>query len=270
MKIRRRLLALVTPLLAASALAVLPGTAQAVGTVDQDQPAQDGSISMLPGLAQTFTVARTGRFDGVSLTSPSGGRVLLQVYALRADGTPDIARPMMAGNQQAVILAGTTVQVPLPSFPVVAGQRYALAIGVVSIYDTVSLATATGDPYAGGQLFQVPGIYTFNPVPGVDLRFATYVTDAPAPTTLSVRPLTDTAGRPTAVLTSGGAPVAGRTVSFELRRPDQRVKDRCSAVTDTTGTATCTKARWLMPAGGSLLATFAGDATYAPTTATTL
>ena len=54
---------------------------------------------------------RTGLFDGVTLMSPGGGRVLMQVYPLRPDGTPDITQPRMAGNQQGILLAGTPAEI---------------------------------------------------------------------------------------------------------------------------------------------------------------
>ena len=263
----------VARVLLAAALATVmvlawPAGAGALGTADQEQPAQAGSIAMPPGLAQTFTVGRTGVLDGISLTTtaPSLSRLVLQFYELKADGTPDLTRPLMPASVQVNLPPGTTV-IPLAGFPVTAGQQIGLAIGLLDpVHLTASLATMSGDPYPAGQLFQVPGIYTFNPVEGVDLRFATYVTSRTA-TALTLKPLSKTAHHPTAFLTADGLPLPGKTVVFELHRADGSLKSTCSALTDTNGRARCSSVRWKIPVGGSLVATYAGDASYLPSTA---
>lgn len=66
-----------------------------------------------------------------------------------------------------------------------------------------------------------------------------------------------------AVLTSAGAPVVGRTVSFVYGAPDG-ANLPCSAITDASGRAACTIPR--VPGGSTpdvnILVTFAGDSTY--------
>ena len=255
---------------AVAALAVAAPVAPAFGPIDQQQPDADGAIVMPPGIAQTFTVGRTGKLDAFSLSSPSSARISFQIYDLRADGTPDVSRPRLTQNGTASLLAGTPADIAVSPVAVSAGDRLALAIGTIRSYASDDLATAGGDRYPAGQLFQVSGYWTFEAVAGVDLQFATHVTAAPAVTQLALKSLASTAGRPTALLTTGTAlaPLPGKVVTFSLLRSTGAVKDQCTATTDLTGTATCTSKRWSIPAGGSLRATFAGDADYAPATAT--
>lgn len=255
--------------LAIAVAGATPASAWALGPVDQQQPAQDSAIVMPPGIAQTFTVGRSGMLDGLSLTSPGGGTINYQLYAVRPDGTPDVTRPLLAKNAQAALFPGVTATIPLPApVPVVAGQRIALGVGTIRSTATLALATAAGDPYPAGDLFQVISISSFTPVTGVDLQFSTTVTSVWA-TTLALRTLASTGGTPTAVLTysSPAVPLSGRAVTFDLLRATGAVKATCTATTDAAGTAACAKVRWQIPSGGSLRATFTGDATYLSSTA---
>ncbi len=229
--------------LAAVLCGVLTSPASALGPIDQQQPFADGAITMPPGIAQTFTVGRSGGLDGVTLSSPTSARINYQFYDLRPDGTPDVTRPRLAQNGTASILAGVPATIGFPAFRVAAGDRLALAVGTIRSYASDQLATAAGDRYPAGELFQVSGYWTFTSLTGVDLQFSTHVTAAPAPTVLTVAPLSSTSGRPTAVLeTATAQAVAGRTVTFQLLRAGGDAKSTCSATTDATGTATCAKA----------------------------
>lgn len=251
---------------AAIALAAGAPAASALGPVDQSQPAADGSITMPPGIAQTFTVGRDGRLDGITLSAPASEVVSYQFYDLQADGTPDVSRPRLAQNGTATLVGGVQSDIGFPGIAVKAGDRLAFAAGSARSTVSASLATGSGDPYLAGDLFTVGGYWTFTPV-AADLQFSTHVT-APAPTQLALATLRSSGGRPTAVLTSGSAmaPVAGRTVSFVLLRSNGAVRDSCSAVTSSTGTATCAK-KWSI-AGGSMTAEFAGDIDYQASSAT--
>jgi hypothetical protein len=250
-------------------LAAAAPAASALGTIDQQQPAQDAAITMPPGIAQTFTVGRPRRLDGLTLTATTTGVVVYQLYDLRPDGTPDVSRPRLPANGSAALLAGVPADIAISPVSVAAGDRLALALGTVRSRATMSLATGTGDRYPAGDLFTVSGAFSFTAVPGVDLAFATHVT-SPAPTQLVMRTLRTTSGRPTAVLTTGDvpAPLPGATVTFALRRADSTTKTTCTATTDATGTAACAGVKWALPKGGSATAAYAGDADHLPSSAT--
>lgn len=64
--------------------------------------------------------------------------------------------------------------------------------------------------------------------------------------------------------TSGGTPVPGETITFKLD-----ADGTCSAVTDATGTATCSLTPTLAAGTYTLTATFAGDSTFGPSSAST-
>lgn len=155
--------------------AVVSSTAAAFGPTDQAQPYQDGKIVMPPGVAQTFTVGRSGRLDGFTLTSPSGAPLFLQVYTVKTDGTPDLSHPLLPQNQTIALYPGAQTNVAVPAVPVKAGQKLAIALGTIRSRTTADLATGMGDRYTAGQLFQVTGAFNFIPVAGADLTFATHV-----------------------------------------------------------------------------------------------
>jgi hypothetical protein len=169
---KRGLLMLV---LGAVVFGAVASTAAALGPVDQSQPYADGSLVMPPGVAQTFTVGRSGRLDGFRLTSPSGAPLFLQVYPVRADGTPDVSHPLLARNQTIALRPGVPTDVAIPAIPVTKGTKLALALGTIRSTASADLSIGTGDRYTAGQFFQVMGAFTFKPVAGTDMTFATHV-----------------------------------------------------------------------------------------------
>jgi hypothetical protein len=130
---------------------------------------------MPPGVAQTFTVGRTGRLDGFTLTSPGGAPLFLQVYTVKADGTPDVTHPLLARNLLISLRPGSPTNVAIPALRVQAGQKLALALGTIRSTAAAGLSVGSGDRYPRGQLFQVGGAFAFTPVAGADLTFATHV-----------------------------------------------------------------------------------------------
>jgi hypothetical protein len=262
MKLRARLL---TAAVGATAVVALALPAGAVGTVDQAQPGTDGSVLVNPGLLQTFTVGRTGRLDGIQLTSPSGGPGVIQIYRVGATlpGTP-----LLASNLLVSLMPGQPATIGLSTpIAVTAGDVLGIGVGAVRSTSAIDLAQASGDPYAAGTLYRVVTVSSFTPL-GADLQFATFVTD-PAPTRLAVASLKSSKGHPSASLTvaSTGAPVAGKAVDFTLRRRDGSVASTCSATT-TTGAASCA-VKWSMPKGGRMDAAFAGDSDFAASNGST-
>jgi hypothetical protein len=242
----------------ATAVVMLSAPAGAVGTVDQSQPATDGTVTVYPGLLQTFTVGRTGRLDAVQITSPAGGPAVVQIYRVGATlpGTP-----LLASNLTVALMPGQPATIGLPSIAVRSGEVLGIAVGAVRSTSAVALAQANGaGSYAGGSLYRVTSVSSFTPL-DADLQFATFVTD-PAPTAISVASLRSTKGRPTATLTSGGTGVAGKSVAFTLLAADNSVVASCAATTGTAGTAACA-VKWSMPRNGRLQAAFAGDVDYA-------
>jgi hypothetical protein len=161
--------------LAAVLTAALASTAAAFGPTDQAQPYADGRIVMPPGVAQTFTVGKNGRLDGFTLTSPGGAPLFLQVYTVRADGTPDLSHPLLPQNQTIALSPGAPTNVAVPAIPVRVGQRLAVALGTIRSRTSADLAVGNGDRYPAGQLFTVTGAFNFTPVAGADLTFATHV-----------------------------------------------------------------------------------------------
>ena len=122
---KRTLLIIGVVFICAAALAPLAG---AFGAVDQAQPYADGTIVMPPGIAQTFTAGKAGRLDGFTLTTPTAAPVVLQVYAVRADGKPDITRPLLPSNQSIGLRAGAN-NIAVPAIPVSKGTKLALRSG---------------------------------------------------------------------------------------------------------------------------------------------
>lgn len=265
--IRRTTRTALFALAAAAALLVTPvGGADATGTVDQQQPTADSSVLVSPGLLQTFTVGRTGRLDAVQITSPLGGPANLQIYRIGAT-LPGAAQ--LPANVSIALMPGQPLTVGLGAgIPVTTGDVMGIAVGPVRTTSTLGLAQQTVGTYAGGTLYRVISINSFTDT-GADLQFATFVTD-PAPTSLALATLRSSKGVPTATLTANGtgSPVVGRTITFALRSSTGATTASCTAVTSTTGTAMCA-AKWSMPKRGSMAASFAGDADYAASGATT-
>lgn len=240
----------------------------AVGAADQSQPVADGSILVVPGLLQTFTVGRTGRLDAVQITSSNGGPANVQIYKVGATlpGTP-----LLASNLSVALMPGQAATIGLgQGIDVTAGDVLGIAVGGIRSTSAVELADQAVGTYAGGTLYRVNSISSFTDT-GADLQFATFVTEpaAPAATSLSLARLKTTKGAPTATLTSGGAGVAGKTITFAMTNRKGATVATCSAVTGATGVAACAT-RWNLPDHGTLVASFAGDAGYLASTATIL
>ena len=244
-------------------LAAAPGGA--IGAADQSQPVADGSIAVVPGLLQTFTVGRSGRLDAVQITSPNGGPANVQIYKVGATlpGTP-----LLASNLSVALMPGQAATIGLgQGIDVTAGDVLGIAVGGVRSTSAVELADQAVGTYAGGTLYRVNSISSFTDT-GADLQFATFVT-APAATSLSLARLKATKGAPTATLTTGGAGVAGKTITFAMTNRKGATVATCSAVTGATGVAACAT-RWNLPDHGTLVASFAGDGGYLASTATIL
>lgn len=156
-------------------LAWATGASAAVARLDQAQQYADATLVMPPGLAQTFVVGRTGKLSALSLTSPGGAPVVLQLYTLRPDGTPDVSHPLLPSNQTVALMPGAATMVSVAPTPVKRGEQLALALGTVRSTASADLAVGVGDRYPAGQLFQVSGAFAFQPVAGGDLTFSTYV-----------------------------------------------------------------------------------------------
>jgi hypothetical protein len=100
--------------------------------------------------------------------------MFLQVYPVRADGTPEISHPLLQQNQTIALRPGVATNVAIPPIAVKAGTKLALALGTIRSRATADLAVGTGDRYPAGQLYQAVGS-VFKPVAGADLTFATHV-----------------------------------------------------------------------------------------------
>lgn len=264
MSLRTRALPAIAGAVVLAFVSLLAAPAGAIGTLDQSQPLADSSVTVYPGLLQTFTVGRTGRLDGVQITSPGGGPAVVQIYRIGATlpGTP-----LLSSNLTVSLMPGQAATIGLPSIPVQQGDVLGIAVGAVRSTSGVDLAQATGSvSYPGGVLYRVVGASSFTPL-DADLQFATFVTD-PAPTQLDVATLRSTKGRPTATLTSAGTGVVGKSVSFTLRRVDGSVVSTCVATTTATGTATCA-VKWSMPRNGHMDVAFGGDVDYLSSTGST-
>lgn len=247
-------------LLAVLALGAAP--ANAGSNVDQSQPIADGTVTMPPGIAQTFTVGRSGSLDGITVVSATGGPAFFALYGVGADGTPDTSVVYTAPIAIALNLdAPTTVTLPAP-VPVAQGQRITIALGTIRSTQSLAMYAGAGDPYPAGDLLQMLSATNARPV-NADLEFTTWVSSQ-ASTELSLSALRATRGHPTAVLTSNGSPLAGRVVDFALRATNGKVRATCSAVTDASGRARCA-VEW--EGRGDLVGSFAGDAEYQPVTA---
>lgn len=178
---------------AALALAFVPATAGA-GTVDQEQMSStpDQAVVLADDhalAAQSFTAGRTGGLDQVDL-------VLSHAYAYRplrvairrvgGDGRPSdelgVTEISPAGEAHQATVRTASFDPPVY---VQAGRRYAIVAGSTDSdyrHPWFWLA-ASGDPYPSGgafQRFSQTGLDgSFEPLPGLDLMFRTYVGPGP-------------------------------------------------------------------------------------------
>lgn len=171
-------------------LALIPGAAAGLGTLDQQQTAT-GSSGYAVGLGldygQTFTTGATGSLTEVDLlvgTDPSqGGTVSVQIRTVDGEGRPTsnvLATTSLASSQLPSSTSWVTFAFATPA-EVVAGAQYAIILRAPD--NVVGWEASSSNPYAGGALYASPDGAPYVPIDNYDDdgTFRTYVTPPPSP-----------------------------------------------------------------------------------------
>ena len=209
----------------ASLLALVPGPALAIGTLDQQQTNTSGyTINWIPGvkLAQTFTAARTGKLDTIDINADGyGSPVTIEIEAATSVPTGAVL------DTQSLSLNDTGwTQIKVKTPPsVTAGSKYAI---LISQFTNVGWHGDCSNAYGGGQAF-VFDTSAWYSVPGwaaafgasassycaLDYAFRTYVTKpAPAATPKPATPAPTAA--PVATVAASAGTSAGESPSSEV------------------------------------------------------
>ena len=180
-----------TIVLAAALCVALPAQAATAGTLDQQQTVQTNSafVSGPDGApfsaAQTFTAGLTGGLDQVDLAlgqlGPSNSvGVTVEIWTVSGTGAPGVK----LGQSTTILPSAIPGGLPLtfvsaffsPPIPVTASVQYAI-VAYTGGADDYQWGTASPNPYAGGQLFQINASppTTFDANPNFDAAFKTYV-----------------------------------------------------------------------------------------------
>jgi hypothetical protein len=178
------------------------------GTLDQaffvDPPSAANTVSNTQDLAQTFTVGITGLLDRIDVQvgrdADPTGPLVVQLRKTLPSGFPgDTPADLLAevtldeSSIPTVTFATTFTQVDLggQSFPVIAGEVYAIALRSTTTGNSgrrYLWASDSPDQYAGGRAYVrgilTGGVYqTGNPV---ERGFRTYVVPIPEPSALTL------------------------------------------------------------------------------------
>jgi hypothetical protein len=171
----RRRTALVAIVLALS----LPGSALALGTLDQSQTEHEVtdalfSLTVVRPFGQTFTAGRTGLLDTVALLPPASYEgAELQIRAVE-DGLPTgtVLASQAFTSSETETLVATAFSAPAE---VTEGTQYAIVV-VPASTGIYQIAKSLGDAYAGGSAVAVgTGGATWS-AQSNDMVFETYVT----------------------------------------------------------------------------------------------
>jgi hypothetical protein len=211
---------------AACVLALAPGSALAMGTLDQQQANVSGyTITWIPGvvIAQTFTAGHTGRLDSIDVHAKDFVNTTVTVEIETAAGQPT---GTVLDKQNVVLKSSGWTHITLKAaVNVVAGGHYAI---VFTSFHDIGWNGACYNAYGGGQAlvfdtgawYSVQGWATAHggASPGYcaqDYAFRTYVTKAapvatPTPTTAPTVAPTPTPA-PSVAATDTPAPSASAT-----------------------------------------------------------
>ena len=160
-------------------LGLMPGSALAKPTVDQQNIADGTGFSGVDTLAQTFTVGRTGTLTQIDLLIDESPAKSLTVHIKAVGATYPTGSDLATGSASVNVQAW--YHFPLSkALSVKAGQKYAIifSLGATGgVYGSTS-----GDKYPRGQaLVEDPSWFTYAGT--IDFDFKTYVAPlAPAPT----------------------------------------------------------------------------------------
>jgi hypothetical protein len=144
-------------LVALAGLFVLAPSAQAVGTVDQQQLLNNGTCHLgSSGKAQTFTAGRSGRLDRVDVSLTSLGSVGTVTVELRTTVAGAPSNTVLGSDTiSAAGLGGLTTTHPTGIFTsipqVQVGTVYAIVVYATLTAGDVEIGCDTTQSYAGGQ-----------------------------------------------------------------------------------------------------------------------
>jgi hypothetical protein len=159
-------------------LGLMPGSALAKATVDQQNVVYNAGFGGAQTLAQTFTVGRTGTMTQVDLYISESPAKAVTVHIQAVPVTYPFGNDLASGSSASVNAEGWYSFSLFPAMSVTTGQKYAIVFNLGATGDVYGSTSA--DEYAGGQaLLEDPSWSAFAGT--IDFDFKTYV-EAPAPT----------------------------------------------------------------------------------------
>lgn len=190
-------------------LGLMPGSALAKATVDQQNVVYDAGFGGAQTLAQTFTVGRAGTMTQVDLYISESPAKSVAVHIQAVPVTYPFGNDLASGSSASVNAEGWYSFSLFPTMSVTTGQKYAIVFSLGATGDVYG-STSAGE-YAGGQaLLEDPSWSAFAGT--IDFDFKTYV-EAPAPTPAPPTP-TPTPTPPTPTFAPGATATPRATASI--------------------------------------------------------